>query len=101
MDLAALARLLNALLMIALPIILGIFLITKFHLRWKLWLIGGSIYIISQAFHIPFNTYILNPLLRTIQQTIQGIPGNWVVALILGLSAGVFEECAQGCTLMA
>jgi len=95
MDLAAFVRLLNALLMIALPFILGIFLINKFHLSWKLWLIGGSTYIISQIVHIPFNTYILNPLLGTVQQTILGPPGILVVALILGLSAGVFEECAR------
>jgi len=95
MDLAAFVRLLNALLMIVLPFILGIFLINKFHLSWKLWLIGGATFIISQIVHIPFNSYILNPLLFTVQQTIQGPLGILVVALILGLSAGVFEECAR------
>jgi len=95
MDLAAFVRLLTALLMIALPIILGIFLINKFHLYWKLWLIGGAVFIISQIAHIPFNSYILNPLLATIQQTIQGPLGILVVTLFLGLSAGVFEECAR------
>lgn len=95
MDLAAFVRLLTALLMIALPIILGIFLINKFHLYWKLWLIGGAVFIISQIAHIPFNSYILNPLLATVQQTLQGPLGILVVALILGLSAGVFEECAR------
>jgi len=95
MDLAAFVRLLTALLMIALPIILGIFLINKFHLYWKLWLIGGAVFIISQIAHIPFNSYILNPLLATTQQTIQGPLGILVVTLFLGLSAGVFEECAR------
>lgn len=95
MDLASITRFLNGFLMIALPIVLGIYLINKFHLGWKLWLIGASTFIISQIFHLPFNTYLLNPLLGTIQQTIQGVPGNLVVALILGLSAGIFEECAR------
>ncbi len=95
MDLVSITRFLNGFLMIALPIVLGIFLVNKFQLSWKLWLIGASTFIISQIFHIPFNSYILNPLLGTFQQTIGGIPGNLIVALILGLSAGVFEECAR------
>jgi uncharacterized membrane protein YhfC len=95
MDLVSITRFLNGFLMIALPVILGIYLTNKFHLGWKLWLIGASTFIISQIFHIPFNVYILNPLLGTIQQTIQGVPANLVVAIILGLSAGVFEECAR------
>jgi uncharacterized membrane protein YhfC len=95
MDLVSVTRFLNGFLMIALPIILGIFLTNKFHLSWKLWLIGGSTFIISQVFHLPFNSYVLNPLLGTIQQTLPGAPGNLVVSLILGLSAGVFEECAR------
>jgi uncharacterized membrane protein YhfC len=95
MDLVSITRFLNGFLMIALPILLGIFLTNKFQLGWKLWLIGASTFIISQIFHIPFNSYILNPLLRTIQQTLHGAPGTLIVALILGLSAGVFEECAR------
>jgi uncharacterized membrane protein YhfC len=95
MDLVFVSRFLNGFLMIALPIVLGIYLINKFQLGWKLWLIGASTFIISQIVHIPFNAYILNPFLGSIQQAIQGVPGNLVVALILGLSAGVFEECAR------
>ena len=81
--------------MIAMPIILGIFLINRFHLSWKIWLIGAATFIISQVFHLPFNTYVLNPLLENIQQTLPGAAGILVVAILLGLSAGVFEECAR------
>jgi uncharacterized membrane protein YhfC len=95
MDLVSITRFLNGLLMIALPILLGIYLTNKFHIGWKLWLIGASTFILSQIFHLPFNSYVLNPLLGTIQQGIQGTLGNLVIALILGLSAGVFEECAR------
>lgn len=95
MDLVSVTRFLNGFLMIAIPIVLGIYLTNKFHLSWKLWLIGASTFIISQIFHLPFNAYILNPFLVTIQQTFQGVPGNLVTALLLGLSAGVFEECAR------
>lgn len=81
--------------MIAIPILLGIFLVSKLHLGWKLWLIGAAIFMISQIFHLPFNSYLFNPLLETIKQSIQGVPGNLLVAITLGLSAGIFEETAR------
>ena len=78
--------------MIGLPIILGVYLTHKFQMGWKLWIIGATTFIFSQILHLPFNIYALNPILGTIQQTIQG---NLAIALLLGLSAGVFEECAR------
>ena len=95
MDLVSITHFLNGFLMIAIPIILGIYLTNKFHLSWKLWLIGASTFIISQILHLPFNTYILNPILITIHKTFQDLPGNLVTALLLGLSAGIFEECSR------
>ena len=95
MDFASLMHFLNWFLMIALPILLGIFLINKSHLSWKLWLIGAATFIISQVLHIPFNTYILNPILQKIQEALPGILGTLVISILLGLSAGVFEECAR------
>ncbi|MFZ2098418.1 MAG: YhfC family glutamic-type intramembrane protease [Anaerolineales bacterium] len=81
--------------MIAIPIILGIYLVNRFQSGGKVWLIGAATFIISQVFHLPFNSYILNPIIGIIQQTVQGVPGNLLVALLLGLSAGVFEELAR------
>jgi uncharacterized membrane protein YhfC len=95
MDLVAITRFLNGFLMIGVPIVLGIYLTNKFHSGWKVWLVGASTFILSQIVHLPFNTYILNPLISSIQQAIQGASGNLVVAVILGLSAGIFEECAR------
>ncbi len=95
MDLIAITYLISWLLMIAIPIVLGIYLTRKFHFRWRLWLIGGSIFIISQIFHLPFNNYVLNPILVTLQHSITGAMGVLVIALLLGLSSGVFEECAR------
>lgn len=95
MDLVAITRFLNGFLMVGLPIILGIYLTNKFHSGWKVWLVGSATFILSQIVHLPFNTYILNPLIGIIQQAIQVASGNLVVALILGLSAGIFEECAR------
>lgn len=91
MDLVAITRFLNGFLMVALPIGLGIYLVTKFHLSWRLWLIGAATFTISQIFHIPFNSYVLNPILSSVQGNTINLPG----ALLLGLSAGVFEECAR------
>jgi uncharacterized membrane protein YhfC len=95
MDFASLMHFLNWFLMIALPILLGIFLINKSHLSWKFWLIGAVTFIFSQVLHIPFNKYILNPILINIQQTLPSLLASLVVAMLLGLSAGIFEECAR------
>ncbi len=95
MDLLTVTHFMNGFLMIALPIALGIFLVNKFKLSWKLWMIGGATFIISQVLHIPFNSYVLTPVLGIVQQNMPGAPGSLMVAVMLGLSAGVFEECAR------
>jgi uncharacterized membrane protein YhfC len=88
-------RFLNGFLMIAMPIALGIYLVNKLHAGGKIWIIGAATFIISQVGHLPFNSYLLNPVLGTIQQTCHGVSGSLIVALLLGLSAGIFEECAR------
>ena len=95
MDLLSITHFLNGFLMIALPLLLGIYLTNKFHMGWKLWLIGGATFILSQVGHLPFNSYLLTPLLESIQQTIPGPSGILVIAVCAGLSAGIFEECAR------
>ena len=95
MDFASFTHFLNWFLMIALPILLGIYLINKSHLSWKLWVIGATTFFISQVFHIPFNKFILNPILLNIQQALPSVIGSLVIAILLGLSAGIFEECAR------
>jgi uncharacterized membrane protein YhfC len=95
MDLVSVTRFINGFLMIGLPILLGIFLVSRFKFSWKIWLIGGMIFIISQILHLPFNTYLLNPIISAVQQSLPGAFGSLMAALLLGLSAGVFEECAR------
>jgi len=95
MNLLVITHFLNGILMIAIPIALAIYLTEKFRSGWKLWLIGASIFIISQVFHIPFNTYLLKSLLAKVQSTYQGNTGLLIIVIILGLSAGVFEETAR------
>ncbi len=95
MDLPALTHFLNALLMIGIPIGLGIFLTTRFKLGWRAWLIGGTVFILSQVVHIPFNSYLLNPFLQRISGHLPGVMANLPAYILLGLSAGIFEECAR------
>jgi uncharacterized membrane protein YhfC len=87
---------LNALLIIAMPVGLAIYLTRKFKLSWKLWWIGGFTFILSQVAHIPFNFLVLNPQLRALGESSLPEPLPLVLtALALGLSAGLFEEFAR------
>jgi uncharacterized membrane protein YhfC len=84
-------HILNALLMIGLPIALGVVLARRYGLAWRLYLIGAATFVLSQVGHIPFNMLLLNgPVLPP--------AGQWplpVLAVFLGVSAGVFEEGAR------
>jgi uncharacterized membrane protein YhfC len=95
MDLLAVTYFLTWLFMIAVPILLGIFLVHKFHLSGKVWWIGAAIFILSQVFHLPFNNFALNPVLASLQAALPGTLGFLFVCLLAGLSAGIFEEFAR------
>src|SRR3989304_4126871 len=86
-----------ALLMIAMPLALGAYLIRRYRSGWGLFLVGGVTFIGSQILHIPFNSYVLNPLLASAGFGAETGPGLMLAlaALLLGLSAGVFEERAR------
>lgn len=87
---------LNAILMFLMPVGLGIYLTRRFRLSWRLFWIGGLTFVASQVGHLPFNTYVLNPMLR---QLLPGLPeGIWqtaVLSLFVGLSAGLWEEMSR------
>ncbi len=87
---------LNALLMLTLPILLGIFLATRFKTAWRLYFVGASTFIASQVGHIPFNNFILNPQLQRLTENGELTTGGIVLTgVLLGLSAGLFEEVAR------
>lgn len=87
---------LNALLMLLIPIGLGIYLTRRFNQNWRLFWIGGLTFVASQIGHIPFNAYLLNPMLRQILPRVPEGTGQMVVAaLFVGLSAGLWEEIAR------
>lgn len=88
-------RSLNALLMIVMPLALGVYLFRKLGTEWRLFGIGALTFIAAQIFHIPFNAWVLNPMLVNLGLALDVPAQLAVIALLLGLSAGVFEEFAR------
>jgi len=88
-------RSLNALLMIAMPLALGVYLYRRLGTGWWLFGVGALTFIASQLLHIPFNIWVLNPFIRWLDKSMASTPYLIVAALLLGLSAGIFEEVAR------
>lgn len=91
-----LVRFLNAGLMIAMPLGLGVFLARTLRHGWRIFLVGSATFVVSQILHIPFNAWVLSPILSRLG-IVQPREGWGLVgtAVALGLSAGVFEEGAR------
>jgi len=83
---------LNAFLMIAIPVALAIFLVKKWKLSWRFWLVGGATFILSQVGHIPFNSLMTTLLSKTPLAAMSTQNALFFNAAFLGLSAGLFEE---------
>ncbi len=95
-TLAIFVRLLNGSIMLLAPLFLALAWTKRTKTGWRLFGIGATTFIASQVLHIPFNIFALSPLLeRTGLDTSQGGGALAVVALALGLSAGIFEEIAR------
>ena len=86
---------LNALLMIVLPLLLGLFLWKKLGAKWSLFGIGAVTFIASQVVHIP----LLQQLTALFaNKTLPAPPAAWQLtfnAVVLGLAAGLCEELAR------
>ena len=85
----------NAIVMLVFPIMVSAYLINRYKTNWKMWGIGGLIFIISQVGHIPFNSIaskLLNNTTMILLDQNQKIIFN---ALFLGLSAGIWEETSR------
>ena len=85
----------NALLMVVLPVSLSFLVVSKYKISWRLWWIGGTIFVLSQIGHIPFNNFIGQILNKT--NMVYWTKTNQVIfnALFLGVSAGIWEEFAR------
>jgi len=91
----AAAHLLNGLLMIALPLVLGVVLARRWRLGWGLFGAGAATFVASQLLHIPFNYLVLTPFVTERGMFAAGGLAFIIAALLFGLSAGVFEEVAR------
>jgi uncharacterized membrane protein YhfC len=94
MNILYVTYLLDVLLLLAVPIVLGVVLVRKLELEGRWWWMGAAIFVLSQAGLLPFENYVVNPVLNNL--SISGkIPSLAVLiigAFALGLSAALFEE---------
>ncbi len=79
---------LEILLMIAIPIVVVIWLGKRWSLPLRLSLVGAATFVGSQILHVPANSVIGSALQLEAQPLV-------IQAIVLGLSAGVFEEVAR------
>jgi len=91
----AFVRLANGLLMMALPVVLGLILASRWKARWSTFAAGALTFVLSQLGHLPFNQFLLTPL--ALRQGWVTTAGQLTLlgAVLFGLSAGVFEETAR------
>jgi len=90
-------RILNAGLMIGIPIVAAILIYKRGKSGFRPIWIGAVVFILSQVGHIPFNQFLMLPGLKAlgIEVAAQGGISLWVLGAAAGLSAGVFEEVAR------
>ena len=86
------ARILNFTLMIAMPFGLAIYLLRRYKTSWSLFGIGVVTFVLSQVGHIPFNHFVLDPLVEGWGLDLQVVAELVLFGLLYGLSAGLFEE---------
>ena len=96
MDILFFAHLINALLMIAMPLGLAVYLTRAWKLGWRLWFIGAATFVLSQVVHIPFlqiSTFLLNrPPLVNVFLNMSRTGLIVFNGVFVGLAAGLFEE---------
>jgi uncharacterized membrane protein YhfC len=85
---------LNYLLMITMPVALAWFINRKRKPGWALFGIGAATFVASQLGHLPFNWLVLERL-ELVSTDTAVLSSLVILALFLGLSAGVFEEGAR------
>jgi uncharacterized membrane protein YhfC len=73
-----------------------VFLARRARAEWRVFLMGAGTFIGSQIFHLPFNSYVLSPIIERLglAEAVGGFP-LLLYAFCFGLSAGVFEEVAR------
>jgi len=90
-TLRAVLLVLNFLLMVLLPVLLGLFVATRKRISWRFFGIGAVSFILAQVLHIPFNYLVTNRMFGLLDLNSQSAT-LLLNAVFLGLSAGLFEE---------
>jgi uncharacterized membrane protein YhfC len=90
-------RILNAGLMVGIPIAAALLIYKKGKSGFRPVWIGAVVFVFSQVGHIPFNQFLMIPGLRALGVDVAAQAGIslWVLGAAAGLSAGVFEEVAR------
>jgi uncharacterized membrane protein YhfC len=86
---------LNALLMMAMPILLGLFVARRLRASWGLYAVGAATFVGSQVVHLPLNAGLTALFANGILPV---PPEGWRLpfnAVVLGLTAGLCEESAR------
>jgi uncharacterized membrane protein YhfC len=75
------------------PLGLAVYLAGKLKAEWRIFGAGIIVFILSQVFHIPFNLWLIRPMLGKFGYSLTQSGFQLVIiSLIYGLSAGIFEE---------
>lgn len=78
---------------IAIPLILGYYIIKKFDLGWNIFLYGALFFILSQVIHVPLLMLLEPPYSEWVRSVLPDpTMALAALALFLGLCAGIVEE---------
>lgn len=81
---------------IALPIVLGFWLVKRFRLSWRVFAFGMLFFVLVQVLHIPLVFGTQPSLMAWLGQTGLGETLNFaVLGIFLGILAGLFEEVGR------
>ena len=92
------APLVAGFIMLAIPLVAAFTFNKRTKTPWKIFFLGALTFIVSQIGHIPFNQFILNPILTKLNLTLTPQTATTpllLASIALGLSAGVFEEVTR------
>lgn len=89
---------LNGLVMILLPLLLAGYLTRRFKTSWHLVLLGAVGFVASQIGHIPFNYFLTQLFSQGVLPTPPEAYQLLFNAIVLGLSAGLWEEITRYAT---
>ena len=81
---------------IVIPIALGLWLVRRYGLGWKVFGLGALFFVVVQLVHTPLVLVIQGPLYLSLQEAFPGgTLAIGIFALVLGLLAGLFEEIGR------